>query len=258
MPDVLRIMNVILGRGQRRRLLGVCDGQPDLVRREARVFRDDLHRYAAQRGGLDRFTEIGVRPRGGVIEVADSGIGEGELVVGRDRLVRIQSHVATSCGQGTETGRWMEARTVSVPVFARVARRNVWVRPPDVVVLRLAVVISEAAVRQAIGGREVMAEQLRHLVQMGELPNISIRVMPLAAGLHDGLISNDFSILRFSGDNELPMVYSDVLLGGLWFEEPREIKRFGQAFADIGGRALGEQASRNLIDQTVKELARDA
>jgi DNA-binding XRE family transcriptional regulator len=140
-------------------------------------------------------------------------------------------------------------------VRLRLGRQRILTRPRPV---RLSVVLSEAVLRQMVGGPEVMADQLRHLALTGELPNVAIRVLPLAAGLHDGLISNDFAILRFADGNELPMVYSDVLLGGLWFEEPREIKRFGQAFADITDHALGEQASRDLIDQMAKELTGDA
>ncbi|WP_196255651.1 Scr1 family TA system antitoxin-like transcriptional regulator [Micromonospora sp. WMMC415] len=36
-----------------------------------------------------------------------------------------------------------------------------------------------------IGGRAAMVEQLNHLLELAKLPNVSIRVLPLAAGALD-------------------------------------------------------------------------
>jgi hypothetical protein len=43
-----------------------------------------------------------------------------------------------------------------------------------------------------------MAGQLRHLAVLGQLPNISVRVVPFAAGPHPGLLmTSGFTILDF-------------------------------------------------------------
>jgi len=66
--------------------------------------------------------------------------------------------------------------------------------------------------RRPIGGPEVMAEQLDQLADAALLPNVSIRVVPFSAGLHRGMLSGPFAILRFpvNGDgqeSEPPVVY---------------------------------------------------
>ena len=147
-----------------------------------------------------------------------------------------------------------DADEIERRVQMRMRRQEVLTRSTP---LRLDAVLSEAVLRQMIGGPEVMAEQLRHLATAGQRANVSVRVLPFAAGLHDGLVSNDFAILRFPDGVEPPMVYSDVLLGALWYEEPKEITRFSRAFTDISDHALDEEASRDLIHQAAKELTRD-
>lgn len=137
-------------------------------------------------------------------------------------------------------------------VQLRLRRQDILTRPNPV---RLTAVLSEAVLRQVVGGPDVMAEQLRHLAAMGERPNVSVRVLPFAAGLHDGLLADNFIVLRFPDGIEPPMVYSDVLLGSLWFEEHSEVTRFTRAFANIGESALDEEASREMIHQAAKELA---
>ncbi|MBF6450819.1 helix-turn-helix domain-containing protein [Nocardia elegans] len=50
----------------------------------------------------------------------------------------------------------------------------------------LDVLLSEAAVRDQVGGRKVLAEQLIHLAKMCERPNVSIRIVPFDARRHTG------------------------------------------------------------------------
>jgi hypothetical protein len=83
--------------------------------------------------------------------------------------------------------------------------------------------INETVLRRPIGGGAVTATQLDHLVKLAELPNVSLRIAPFHGGLHHGVLSGPFEILRFpSNDNgqdtEPPTVFVTALTGGL----PRE------------------------------------
>ncbi|WP_434742207.1 helix-turn-helix domain-containing protein [Micromonospora sp. SH-82] len=50
--------------------------------------------------------------------------------------------------------------------------------------VRLSAIITEGALRRAVGGPEVMRAQLAHLRSMAGWPNVEIMVLPLAAGAH--------------------------------------------------------------------------
>jgi transcriptional regulator with XRE-family HTH domain len=123
---------------------------------------------------------------------------------------------------------------------------------------QLQVVLNEATIRRPVGGTEVIAEQLTRLMEASELPNVSLKIMPFGVGLHHGIMSGPFVILRFplNGDGketEPPTVYVDGFTGALYLDKPSEIERYAQAFTDIWETALDEGPSRDLIQQATRE-----
>jgi uncharacterized protein DUF5753/helix-turn-helix protein len=135
-------------------------------------------------------------------------------------------------------------------VQLRIERQVILTRPT--VPLTLCAVLSEAAIRRPTGGRKVMAHQLAHLVYMSELANVTLRVLPFAAGAHIGTLTGPFVILRFplkgdGSETEPPVVYKDGYTGNLYLDKPKEIEQYEAAFRGIWEAALDEQASRRLI-----------
>ncbi len=144
-------------------------------------------------------------------------------------------------------------------VHVRMARQTLLTRvtyPPF-----LQVVLNEAIVRRPVGGKEMMARQLEQLVETGELPTVSIRVIPFSAGLHHGIMSGPFEILRFplnsnGQDTEPPIIYVEGFTGALYLDKPREIDHYDTAFTNIWLSSLEERDSRELIIQALKELGK--
>jgi transcriptional regulator with XRE-family HTH domain len=137
-------------------------------------------------------------------------------------------------------------------VRLRMERQSLLTRATDPLVLRA--VLSEAVLRRPLGGREVMAQQLAHLIYVANLPNISIRVVPFEAGAHSGVVTGPFLILRFplTGDGvatEPPTVYADGYTGGLYLDKEREVQQYDAAFDDIWKASLDDQASLRLISE---------
>lgn len=119
--------------------------------------------------------------------------------------------------------------------------------------------VNEAIVRRPVGGKAVMARQLDHLAAVGELPNVSVRVVPFHAGLHLGLVAGPFVILRFpvninGQESEPPTVYVESLTGALYLDKPHELERYGAVFANIREAALSPSASAELITRMAREL----
>jgi hypothetical protein len=142
-------------------------------------------------------------------------------------------------------------------VHVRMARQVLLTRvtaPPV-----LDVVLNEAVLRRPVGGSQIMVRQLERLVEVSELPTVSVRVVPFGAGLHHGALSGPFVILRFplngSGqETEPPTVYVEGFTGALYLDKPHEIERYTTAFTDIWESSLDETASRDLMCQVAKEL----
>ena len=141
-------------------------------------------------------------------------------------------------------------------VHVRIARQALLTRATDPPVLEVA--INEAVLRRPVGGAQVLTGQLRRLHEVSALPNVSIRVVPFAAGLHHGIMSGPFVILTFPRNGngqeaEPPTVYAESLTGALYLDKPREIARYAAAFTNIWESSLDETASEQLISQAARE-----
>jgi hypothetical protein len=141
---------------------------------------------------------------------------------------------------------------------ARLARQALLIRVTAP--LSAEVLLGEAVLRRPVGGPQVMAEQLDRLADAALLPNVTIRVVPLRAGLHRGVLSGPFAILRFpvNGDgqeSEPPVVYVPGFTGALYLEQAAEIQRYQEVCTGVAAAALDEPASRALIRQAALEYA---
>lgn len=137
-------------------------------------------------------------------------------------------------------------------VEARLRRQALLVRtlpePP-----RFEAVLAESVLLATGYGPAIMAEQLRHLVAVSELPNVSIRVLPLAAGVNLGTIAGSFVRLDFPNrlwaDAEPPVVYRELLTGALYLDREEELAAYERAWSSLDALALDEDQSRHLISK---------
>ncbi|MEV0262928.1 helix-turn-helix transcriptional regulator [Streptomyces sp. NPDC050617] len=142
-------------------------------------------------------------------------------------------------------------RRVQLRLKRRTALTRV-INPPQV-----SVVLYEAVLKCPVGGNRVMARQLRHLATLSELPTVTVKVVPFAAGLHEGVMSGQFTVLRFptSGNGkptEPPTVFADGYTGDLYLDRPTEVDQYDMAFREISSKALSEETSRRLIIETAE------
>ncbi|MFJ3532909.1 helix-turn-helix domain-containing protein [Streptomyces sp. NPDC090132] len=113
-------------------------------------------------------------------------------------------------------------------------------------------VIDEAVIRRMVGGRSVMREQLQHLVAVSGQPNITVQILPFAAGAHAAAVGS-FVILG-GATPELDVVYVDIIGGGLFMEKPQELERYKLAFEYLRAQALDLQSSATLLNRVREEL----
>ncbi|WP_459545542.1 helix-turn-helix domain-containing protein [Nocardia sp. X0981] len=122
----------------------------------------------------------------------------------------------------------------------------------------LEVALSEATLRQRIGGAETMAHQLDHLVEVAALPRVSLRVVPFDAPDHLGWTAKHFVYLGFPEHlnpvlTEPPVVYIEGFTGSLYLDKPGEIDWYQAARASILDVALDERETQRLIEATARE-----
>ncbi|WP_216900095.1 helix-turn-helix domain-containing protein [Nocardia alni] len=124
--------------------------------------------------------------------------------------------------------------------------------------LEFRALLSESVLHNQVGGPQVMGDQLVRMATAGAAPNISIRVVPQRSGAHAGLITGSFVLLDFPPHRtphltEPPVVYVQTDTTSRYLDQEAELERYRTAIADIEGKALNEDASRQLLLDISKE-----
>jgi transcriptional regulator with XRE-family HTH domain len=129
---------------------------------------------------------------------------------------------------------------------------------------KLEVVITEGALRQAVGGERVMREQLGWLADVADsgrvrtLPDgegaaagagarISLQVLPFAVGAHAAAGCGPMTVLRFAQSQGLGVVHLAGLSGGVSLEDREEVARYLRTFGQLRSAALSAPASARLL-----------
>lgn len=134
---------------------------------------------------------------------------------------------------------------------ARLARAAVLDRDPAP---EYWVVLCEPVLHLQVGGREVLAEQLTHLAELAQRPNITVQVLPYTAGAHPSM-TTPYVVLEFGAlAPDLGVVYLDYLTGSLYRDEPAEVDQYQRAFRHLIKTALSESQSLDLITKRAQDL----
>ncbi|GAA2430633.1 helix-turn-helix transcriptional regulator [Streptomyces macrosporus] len=109
-------------------------------------------------------------------------------------------------------------------------------------------VLDEAALRRPYGGREVMDAQLRHLVELSELPHVRLQVMPFDTGGHPAE-SGAFTLLRFPESEISDIVYLEHLTGALYVDKPDEVAQYESVLDRLLENSLSPEETRELLHE---------
>ncbi|UNO41460.1 helix-turn-helix transcriptional regulator [Streptomyces sp. MST-110588] len=135
-------------------------------------------------------------------------------------------------------------------------RRQDRVQNPDSP-LRLWVVLDESALRRVVGNHLIMREQLDHLVELSNLPHVTVQVLPYDTGAHAGM-SGTFSILEFDDAADSSVVYIEGVTSDLYLEKTNDVHKYTIMYEHLRAQALNPDQSREFIDAAAKKHADSA
>ncbi|MFI8502557.1 Scr1 family TA system antitoxin-like transcriptional regulator [Streptomyces sp. NPDC085524] len=107
-------------------------------------------------------------------------------------------------------------------------------------------VISEAALRDRLGGDDVRQEQLRHLRACADRPAISLQVLPLGLTAHAGL-TGSFVLLEMTDHQRL--AYSENQRVSILVHAPEEVSILAQKYSMLRSQALNITDTKALLDR---------
>jgi Domain of unknown function (DUF5753)/Helix-turn-helix domain len=169
---------------------------------------------------------------------------EGQFVPG---LLQTEGYVRAVVGGAQLAGGAAEAER---RVALRLGRQALLSQPGAP---RLWAVVDEAALRRPVGGRGVMRGQLERLVEACKWPNVTLQVLPLAAGAHPAMVGA-FSVLRFA-DQELPdVVYVEHLTNAAYLDRREEVEQYLDVMEQLCVGAEPPGKTVEFLDKLLSKL----
>jgi transcriptional regulator with XRE-family HTH domain len=117
-------------------------------------------------------------------------------------------------------------------------------------------VMSEAALRQQIGGPEVLADQLRHLANLiNDNPvTLDLRIVPFTATGNDAMGGSNFNLLAFPGGNLPTLAWQETVTSTQLIDDFQMVREYALTHASATTSALDREASLIMIERLAKEL----
>ncbi|MCX4582532.1 helix-turn-helix transcriptional regulator [Streptomyces sp. NBC_01481] len=157
-----------------------------------------------------------------------------------DGLLQTEAYARAVLGVRTE-------ENLDAKVAARMERQRILERenPP-----LSWVVLSEAVLRQEVGGRDVMRNQLAHLLGLRGREWVQVQILPFVAGANAGQMGS-FNLLRFEDDPDL--VYTEDFVQGHMTANPQAFREGLLRYDHLQAAALSVEDSAALIARVMEE-----
>lgn len=115
-------------------------------------------------------------------------------------------------------------------------------------------VFDESVIHRVVGSRAITSRQLMHLVNVADLPNVTIRVVPYTAGLHPGM-RGPFEVIQFEDTSDENIVFLEGPRSDLISDDQKDTQNYLEAFDHITKISLGPSDSVSRLRIAAGELA---
>ncbi|WP_328347556.1 helix-turn-helix domain-containing protein [Streptomyces violaceus] len=113
-------------------------------------------------------------------------------------------------------------------------------------------VIDESVLLRVLGSTDVMREQLTHLVEMAERPNVTVQIVPLSV-TNASAPAIPVTYLRFGGLDLPDVVYLEHIKSANFLEDRDETEEYRIALDRLADEALKPRDSLELLRQTMEQ-----
>ncbi|MDX3798999.1 helix-turn-helix transcriptional regulator [Streptomyces sp. AK04-3B] len=139
-----------------------------------------------------------------------------------------------------EVERRVELRTRRTELLRRPDAPQVWA------------ILDESVLLRVLGSREVMREQLAHLVELAALPHVTVQVVPLDV-THASAPAIPVTYLRFPGVDLPDVVYLEQIRSATFLEDRDETEEYRVALDRLADEALNPRESVALLESTARQ-----
>ena len=212
-----------------------------------------LAREATQKGWWEAYSDALPEELTALIALEDEAsscwMWQVNLIPG---LLQTEEYARQIISGGYQVGIPLLPSQIDQRVEVRLRRQNILTRNNP---MEFSVVLDESVLLRRNTDTQAMRAQLAHVLQVSELPNVTVRVCPLQT-LHP-VVTSSFLLLKFgrTHDTELnDVVSTEQLQSNLHFEGEADTHQYRRAFQALSSVALDPEQSRELILRTSQQV----
>ncbi|AVH96080.1 XRE family transcriptional regulator [Streptomyces sp. WAC00288] len=138
--------------------------------------------------------------------------------------------------------------TIEKLLTDRLARQVIFEKQPAPT---MSFVIEEEVLRRPLGGRAAFREQLKRLIEVAELRNVHIQIMPTEREEHPAL-DGEFTLLTLKGRREV--AYVENYQRARLITDPEEVRMYTERYGIMRAQALTPRESLEFIEKLLGEL----
>lgn len=142
----------------------------------------------------------------------------------------------------------LSSDVVEREVAARVARKAVFEQDPAPA---LSFIQEQVTLERPLGGKNVLRQQLQHLLEVGKLRNVSLQIMPTDREEHAGM-HGQMEVLKFADGTAVGR--SEGAFNGRPVSNPRDLQVLELRYGMIRAQALTPRESLAFIEQALGRL----
>jgi transcriptional regulator with XRE-family HTH domain len=111
---------------------------------------------------------------------------------------------------------------------------------------RFEAVVDESVLHRVVGSPAVMGAQLERLLELSDLPSVTLRVIPYNAGALPAS-NNKFIILNFAQPAIPDVVFIEGLTGDLYLDDPADVQAYKATYRTLVNLATDPETTRETI-----------
>lgn len=157
-------------------------------------------------------------------------------------LLQTSDYARTVISRGS-TG--LSSHEIDSMVMVRNARRDILVRRNPVTFHAF---IGLPAIHGGIGGREVMVDQLEHVLEMGKRDNVTVQVLDLSADWHP---AHAGQFVIYEAADLPPTVYLEHRRSGAFLDSESDVSAYQASAEQIRREAMSPDHSAGLIADVI-------
>jgi transcriptional regulator with XRE-family HTH domain len=131
----------------------------------------------------------------------------------------------------------------------RMRRRQILHRPQPA---KLWALIDEAALRRPVGGRATMSAQLRHLLAVCDMPNVTVQILTFRGSGH--VVEGAFTMLRLPDRELRDVIYLEHLAAAVYLDRLDDISYYMNMMDLLAVEAEAADASKDILNMILTEV----